>query len=287
MPSLVRQVSGGVALLRGVGPDAGVTVAFTERAGGVSGAPYESLNLGVSCGDDASAVAENRRRALAAVGAADLEGRLVSPRQVHGDHVVAVRSAEEAALSCARREAEAGADAVVCTAEDVPVLLCFADCVPVVLTCPAGFAVAHSGWRGTIARIAATAARALMAETGCGPDELTAFVGPHIGPADYEVSPELLERFREEFGAGADAGESRLDLAHCVRAALEGAGVAPGAVACCDVSTASATDRFFSYRAEGGACGRHGALAVMRGGRAAEGARGPEGSGGGEEEARS
>ena len=101
----------------------------------------------------------------AAIGAAAWAGSLVAPHQVHGDHVVRVTSAEPEELLARRREAREGADAVVCTVPHVPALLCFADCVPVVVCAPGGFAVAHSGWRGTIARIGAKAARALMDET--------------------------------------------------------------------------------------------------------------------------
>ena len=263
MPSLERHRTCGVTLLCDPAAAGGVTFGFSERSGGVSEGPYESLNLGSRCGDDPARVAENRRRALAALGAGDVAGRLVCPHQVHGTHVVAVRSDEPDELDRARAEAAAGADVVVCTAARVPVLLSFADCVPVVLVAPGGFAIAHSGWRGTLARVAAVAARALAGATGADPGELCAYVGPHVGPADYEVSPELAARFADEFGPGALVGERNLDLGWCVRAALAGAGVAASQVATCEDSTASCPDRFFSYRASGGSCGRHGALAVL------------------------
>lgn len=268
MASLARQTSGGVTLLSDETRPGGVTLAFTERTGGVSEAPYASLNLGARCGDDPARVAENRRLVLAALGAEDLLDRLVVPHQVHGDHVVVVRSARAGALAAARAEAESGADAVVCTAVDVPVLMCFADCVPVVLVAPGAFAVVHSGWRGTIARIAEKAARTLCAEAGCAPADLLAYVGPHIGAADYEVSEDLAARFAAEFGPAVVPGERHLDLTVAVMAALASAGVGEKGVAVCHVSTASATDRFYSYRAESGATGRHGAIALMRTGEA-------------------
>lgn len=268
MACLTRQISCDVALLTDDSVRSGVTLAFTERTGGVSGAPYASLNLGARCGDDPARVAENRRRALAALGAEDLLDRLVVPHQVHGDHVAIVRSSETNALAAARAEAESGADAVVCTAAGVPVLMCFADCVPVILVAPHAFAVVHSGWRGTIARIAEKAARVLCVEAGCEPSELLAYVGPHIGAADYEVSQELAGRFVAEFGPEVIPTERHLDLTAAVMAALTSVGVAEGNVAVCDVSTASATNRFFSYRAEGGETGRHGAIAFMRAGEA-------------------
>lgn len=266
MAELLRYISEGVTLLADPHAAGGVTFAFTERTGGVSEGDCASLNLGDACGDDPASVAENRRRALAAIGAASCAGALVAPRQVHGDRVVSVRESAGPALEASRAAARAGADAVVCTARDVPVLLCFADCVPVVVCAPGGFAVAHSGWRGTVAGIAGKAAGALMRETGAAADELDVYIGPHVGASDYEVSPELAERFRGLFGDGSVAGERNLDLAFCVRASLESAGVPAGRIACCDDSTASHTDRFFSYRAENGHTGRHAAVAVMSSG---------------------
>lgn len=263
MAVLDRYQAGEVTLLADGSVPGGVTFAFTERTGGASDGRYASLNLGDACGDDPSRVAENRRLALAAIGAGDWEDGLVAPHQVHGDHVVRVTSAEPDRLLARRREAREGADAVVCTVPHVPVLLCFADCVPVVICAPGGFAVAHSGWRGTVARIAAKATRALVEETGCAADELLAYVGPHIGAADYEVSEELMGRFVGEFGPSVDAGGRHLDLGRAVRMALAEAGVPEGSIACCEDSTASNVGRFFSYRAEDGRCGRHAALAVL------------------------
>lgn len=264
-PTLTRYQSHGVTLLGDESVPQGVAFAFTERTGGVSHGCFASLNLGGACGDEPSSVAENRRRALAAMGADAWEGALVNPHQVHGDRVVVVRASSAEEVSAAQADAAAGADAIVCTANHVPVLLCFADCVPVVLVAPGGFAVVHSGWRGTIARISAKAARVLAEETGSPVSQILAYVGPHIGREDYEVSPELAERFSAEFGPGVIWGERNLDLGAAVSAALVAEGVPAGSIACCDVSTASATERFFSYRAEHGKCGRHGAVAVMNG----------------------
>lgn len=264
-PTLTRYQSHGVTLLGDASVPQGVALAFTERTGGVSTGGCSSLNLGSACGDDPSHVAENRRRALCALGAECCADMLVSPHQVHGDRIVTVRSSDADAVHAAQADAASGADAIVCTATNVPVLLCFADCVPVILVAPGGFAVAHSGWRGTIARISAKAAHALAEKTGSPVSQVRAYVGPHIGREDYEVSPELAARFSAEFGPGVIWGERNLDLGAAVTAALVDAGVPRSSIACCNVSTASATERFFSYRAEHGSCGRHGALAVMWG----------------------
>lgn len=262
MRSLERRIDDrGVALVGAFeGP---VAFGFTERTGGVSRDPYASLNLGSHVGDDPDAVAENRRRALAALGCAACADRLIVPNQVHGDHVVTVASSRPGDLDAARAEASAGADAVVCTVPDVPVMLCFADCVPVVLTCPGGFAVVHSGWKGTYARIAAKAARTLADAASCAPCDVAAFIGPHILGDEYEVSPELIALFSERFDDVNAAGPRLLDLSSCIRQALAGEGVPEQAIVDASLSTMRENDRFFSYRAEGGTCGRHAAVAIM------------------------
>ena len=118
----------GVTLVEGATSD--VRFAFTERAGGVSEDAYSSLNLGSHVGDDPFAVQENRRRALEAMGAAECEHNLLVPNQAHGDHIVAVTSNGADDLEDVREQIAEGCDAIVCTAHNVPVLLCFADCVP-------------------------------------------------------------------------------------------------------------------------------------------------------------
>lgn len=258
---LTRRSSHGVTLLGDDRRPGGVTFGFTERTGGVSEGPYASLNLGDRCGDDAACVSENRRRALAAIGAEDMQGRLVNPLQVHGHHVVVIADSSDEAVAQAQKEAHEGADAIVCVATDVPVLLCYADCVPVILVAPEGFAVVHSGWRGTIERISARALQVLCDLTGAAPAQVSAYVGPRVGGEDYEVSQELLDRFVGEFGPNVSLPGTRLDLGVAVVQTLTDKGVLPEEIAVCDVSTVQTTERFFSYRASGGECGRHGALA--------------------------
>jgi YfiH family protein len=262
-PALSRFVSHDVTLLADVSRPGGVTFAFTERTGGVSSAPYASLNLGGACGDDPAHVLENRRRALVALGAGACADRLVMPNQVHGDTILAIGSSTAAALADVRSRADRGADGIVCTASDVPVMLCFADCVPVVLVAPGAFAVVHSGWRGTIARISGKALGILCDEASCAPSDVMAYVGPHVTGDSYDVSPELLARFEGEFGRMVRVGERGLDLAAAIVATLTSLGASPDHIVDPNLSTVGDVARFYSYRAEGGTCGRHGAMAFL------------------------
>lgn len=251
----------GLTLVEGVAPH--LRFAFTERIGGISEAPYASLNLGTHVGDDPFAVAENRRRVLEALGAADFEHNLLVPNQVHGDHIVSVSQNGADYLEDVREQLAEGCDSIVCTAPGVPVMLCFADCVPVVLTAPGAFAIAHSGWKGTLARIAGKTATALAEAVGCRPEDITAFIGPHILGDEYEVSTELIERFSGAFDNVNPAGPRLLDLSSCIGQALVEAGVRSRDIHDLGLSTVTMNDRFFSYRAEGGTCGRHAAVGVL------------------------
>lgn len=266
MCALNRQCLHGVTLLMDPEVPCGVTLAFTERTGGFSEGEFSSLNLGSRCGDNLQQVQKNRQLVLEALGAGKLFSQLLIPHQVHGSKVVCLTSNTSEAFEQAQAEAEAGADAIVCTVQNTPVMLAFADCVPVILVAPGGFAVAHSGWKGTIARISARATEALCQAAGAKSSEVKAYIGPHIGGADYEVSPELIQMFSQEFGPGVvdrASGERYLDLGYAVRAALVDAGVRASAIEEVTDSTASTTERFFSYRAEHGKCGRHAAVAYM------------------------
>ena len=261
-PKLVRGTCRGVTLLGDSTCPGGVTFAFTERSGGVSKGSFSSLNLGSTCGDDVHAVAENRLRMLDALNIRHLSDRLVCPNQVHGDNV-AVISRSGLSPHEAQRYVLQGVDAIVCLERDVPVLLCAADCVLVVLVSEGAFAVIHSGWRGSLARIAGKTLRQMVEVSGCEVAKVRAYVGPHIGVSEYEVSLELAGKFVAEFGTAVVSGKRNLDLGEAVVAALIDEGMERSCICQVAESTASHTDRFFSYRKANGVCGRHGAVACM------------------------
>jgi hypothetical protein len=244
----------------------GVVVAFTERGGGVSAPPFAGLNLAAHVADEPGAVDENRMRALSAVGLEHLRQMLVTAEQVHGAQVADVGSADagRGAFADGGARSVEGVDALVTTETGVPLMLCFADCVPIVLVSPGpGVAVVHAGWRGALAGIAGTSTLALAASSGVPPGRISAYIGPHIGACHYQVSEEIMSHFVNTFGTVARAGSGGLDLGSVVAASLISAGVDPCNIACLGECTAETTDRFFSHRAEAGLTGRHGALACI------------------------
>ncbi len=234
----------------------GVAAAFPGRAGGASPPPFDSLNLGLSVGDDPELVLENRRRLGAAIGR-PLE-RLVVPGQVHGTALAWVGEAEAGRGSRDRRSVIADHDGLLSATPGLGLAVSYADCVPVV-TVAAGddgpvLATVHAGWRGMLAGIVGKAAAELSRRGRL----VGAVVGPSIGPCCFTVDEELRRRFEARFPGSA--GAETVDLWRCARADLEAAGVPPTAVTVTGLCTAS-DPRFFSHRRDHGATGRHLAIA--------------------------
>ena len=217
---------------------------LTTRLGGVSAAPYASLNLGDHVGDDRRAVAANRallRGALAGGG---------DPRwlaQVHGTRVVD-------AAACSPSDPPPAADASFARDKGVVCTVMTADCLPVLFCDRAGtrVAAAHAGWRGLHAGVLEESIDAM----GCEPAEILAWLGPAIGPTAFEVGGEVRDAFLAEqaeavaaFVPSPNEGKWLADIYRLARLRLARAGVtAIYGGECC---TFSDSEQFYSYRRDG------------------------------------
>lgn len=217
-----------------------VRAAQTLRGGGVSGAPYDSLNLGGHVGDDPVAVTENRARLRRAL-ALNEAPRWLS--QVHGTVVV---DAGNAAAGVSADAAWSGRAGVVCAVQT-------ADCLPVLFCDRSGqhVAAAHAGWRGLAGGVLEATVGALCAR-GVAAGNLMAWLGPAIGPTAFEVGDEVRTAFVDvdpetaaAFVAGAP-GKWFADLFQLARRRLAACGVA--AIYGGGVCTFSDAERFFSHR---------------------------------------
>ena len=218
----------------------GVHAFCSERAGGVSAAPYDTLNLGDHVGDDPLAVAENRRRL-----AAQLRARPVFLKQVHGRGVMRLAAATADGTE---------ADACWTMERGVACTMMVADCLPVLLADGQGRVVgaAHCGWRGLAGGVLEALWEQMAPEAGRA-GEWLAWLGPCIGPDAFEVGPEV----RTAFSAGDAAffrphaeGKFHADLQGLARRRLAAFGIAAihgndGSAAWCTVANPS---RFFSHR---------------------------------------
>ncbi len=241
--------------LAATGPAPGVLASVTGREGGVSAPPRHSLNLSFGVGDDPRSVLENRRRLVAALGV-DLAALTVGA-QVHGDRVAVIGDAERGRGAGDAASAIPDVDALVTDRDDVVLGVLTADCVPVVLVdaTTGVVAVAHAGWRGTVAGVVTRTVATMVERFGTDPADVVAGLGPSIGPASYEVGPEVVAAAR---AGGLDAavvgeradGHAHLDLWAANAALLVAAGVPRGAVEVCGLDTASRGDAFFSHRTQ-------------------------------------
>jgi len=232
---------------------AGIRAVSTTRGGGVSGAPYASLNLGSHVGDRADAVLENRAILRNCVALPE------APRwldQVHGVDIVRAETVRE----------PISADGSITADVDVVCAVLTADCVPV-LMCDRGgehVAAVHGGWRGLAAGVLETAVRSFVAR-GVSPADILCWLGPAIGPRAYAVGPEVRDALMSAGDAVATAGiltpgsngRWALDLYQLASSRLRAAGVAQ--IFGGDICTHADPARFFSYRRDG-LCGRQATL---------------------------
>jgi hypothetical protein len=242
---------------------------FGTRHGGVSAAPFDTLNLGIAQApgdpDTDANVAENARRLMEAIGAP--ESAMVRVRQVHGCAVHACRGDE--------RFGPPGPDADALVSADVRAAPCIrtADCVPVLVGCTeTGVACAiHAGWRGIVAGVVARAIESMCTARGVRPGGMVAAVGPCIGRAAYEVGPEVAAEFARAVGdafvlaPGGGRAKEHIDCFGAVRAQLAAAGIPRESIDGEELCTAATGREFFSYRRDGARSGRMGSVVVPRG----------------------
>lgn len=227
----------------------GVIHGFTTRLGGVSQAPFHSLNLGRGVGDAPALLAENRRRALATLGAT-LEAH-VEAAQVHGRTVAVVDRSDRG------RKIE-DADGLVTADPDVVLTIHAADCAPILFWDPHRGAVGavHAGWRGTAAGAAAAGVATMRRAFGTDPADLRVAIGPAIGPCHYEVDAPVAEALSVHPWAPAVLRPGRavhwqLDLVEANRRTLVAAGVPADQIWTSGYCTACHRHLFFSHRGEG------------------------------------
>jgi YfiH family protein len=218
----------------------GYVVAFTTRVGGVSEGAYASLNLVVSTGDNPERVEQNRTLVCERLGL-DVEA-LAFNRQVHSPTVHHARRGSRG---------EPG-DGLWTEEPGQPMLAFAADCLPIAIARRAGergLAVLHAGWRGLAEGVVTAGAHALGGD-------LTAIVGPAIGPCCYEVGPEVSALFDDDLTV-----DGKLDLWRAAERALLEAGVAT--VERVDLCTRCNPELFFSHRRSGPVRGVQGVIGAV------------------------
>jgi polyphenol oxidase len=223
----------------------GIRHAFFTRGGGVSPGVYASLNAGVGSNDDPRNVAANRARMAASLGVAPEQ--FLTCYQIHSPDVVVADAPWSA-------QARPRADAIVTSRPGLAIGVSTADCGPVLFAEPQAGIVgaAHAGWRGALAGVT-DAAIAAMERLGAARARIVAAIGPMIRQPNYEVGPDLMDRFiaadpanRRFFAPAARDGHFMFDLAGYVAGRLAAAGI--GTIADLGACTYADPEQFYSYR---------------------------------------
>ncbi|MBE6948997.1 MAG: peptidoglycan editing factor PgeF [Ruminococcaceae bacterium] len=239
---------------------------FTIRQGGVSKGIFDSLNLGVSLGDDPADVRENYRRAMLA-----LEmplHRLVRSRQVHRDDVLIANESHAIDLYT---PIPYEADGLITNIPNLPLMVFTADCIPVLLHDPVGGAIGavHCGWRSTVMDIAGKAVRMMGESYGSKPENIRAAIGAGISLCCFETGEDVPTGVRKALGGDKfifpkENGKFMVDLKGVVRELLIRSGLTPENIDTNPECTVCLHDKYWSHRYTKGQRGIQSAVIMLR-----------------------
>ncbi|WP_058301817.1 peptidoglycan editing factor PgeF [Gorillibacterium timonense] len=248
-----------------------LTLGMTSRIGGKSREPFGTLNCGLHVGDLPADVTANRTAVAQALNS-DLD-HWVYGEQVHGSTVALVGPTDRGRGTRERETELRATDAFITNTPGIVLAALFADCVPLYFFDPVtgSIGLAHAGWKGTAACIAAKTIEAMEHEFGSSPSDIQAAIGPSIGKCCYEVDDGVIGPIREAL-AGPDgdlcgeesdryytaigSGKYKLDLQQVNRQIMIKAGIFPASIEVTGRCTSCTTDLLYSYRREGGQTGR-------------------------------
>jgi YfiH family protein len=238
-----------------------ITHAIFTRRGGVSPAPWDSLNVGGYLGDDLEHTYINRVRSFDAVGRDP--ATVYDVWQVHSADVICTNEPRPQDVPHKK------ADAILTDNPEITLFMRFADCVPILFFDPVKLVVgvAHAGWQGTVKGIASVTVTRMESAYGSQPEDICVGIGPSIAQHHYEVGPEVVQQVRKSFGDQADSlllsqnGSVHFDLWAANQFLLRQAGVED--IEFSGLCTSCYQNDWFSHRGEKGRTGRFGALIAL------------------------
>lgn len=225
---------------------------FSTRLGGVSTGVWASMNISTTRGDDPAAIAENRKRIASAIGVD--EKKMVYTCQTHTTNV-AVVTEEDFGASIPET------DGMITNVPGLCLVTFYADCVPLYFLDPVKkvIGLSHSGWRGTVNKMAHATVNRMQEAFGTNPADIIAAVGPSICQDCYEVSEDVISRFRENYREEyweslyyrKENGKYQLDLWRANEINLLEAGIRREHMAVTNVCTCCNPEVLFSHRITG------------------------------------
>ncbi len=235
-----------------------VTDGFSTRLGGVSEGCFSSLNLSFDRGDDRAAVAENFRRMGEALGVRCED--MVLSQQTHTTNIRIVTD-EDRGKGITRERDYTDIDGLITNVPGICLVTTYADCVPLYFLDPAKkvIALSHSGWRGTVGKIGKKTVELMHDKFGSDPADILAAVGLSVCQDCYEVSADVIDRFKEVFDRSAwdelfyekPDGKYQLDLWKANEKIFLEAGIRKDHIAVTNVCTHCNSGILYSHRAMG------------------------------------
>lgn len=236
---------------------------FTSKCGGASHGMVKGLNLGLRVGDDEISVVENYRLV-----AKDMDfpyERMVAGRQTHSANIRIITEAD-AGKGISKESEFADVDGLVTNVADLPIVVYYADCVPILLAdeCAGVIAAVHSGWRGTVAGIAAEAVRIMCESFYADPQRIRAAIGPSIGPCCFETGDDVAEFFSENLVSKYGNNKFKVDLWLANKKILLSSGLKYENIDVLNICTVCNSHQLYSYRVHKEKTGRMGAFICLK-----------------------
>ena len=249
-----------------------VVNAFTTRMGGVSRIPFDNLNLAYNVGDKESRVAENRKIILDAL---SINYRtVVTAQQVHKDKITVVKKEDKGKGAFKYSKGIAQSDALITDIPGIPLLMCYADCVPIFILDPVKKAIAliHSGRRGTELELTLKTMFKMKKIFETSPHSCLAAIFPSIGPCCYSIKEQNKiddywlneDKYNGEPISLQNKSGRSLDLKKANHLQLIKAGLQEKNIFISEICTADHPEIFFSYRRDKGNTGRMAAIFMLK-----------------------
>jgi len=236
--------------------------AFTTRIGGITPAPMDSFSLGTAGMAEFKNHVKDNRKKICEILNIDYS-RIINPEQKHTDNIKIVKTPYDDISST---------DGIITSQKNLVLLLLFADCTPIIIYAPKEqvLGIIHAGWRGTAKKIAHKAINLFKSEFDISPDSLKAAIGPAIGQCCYPVSVETYFELQKTINCNhvnifkniEDSDKVKVDLKLLNYQQMAEAGIQN--IDLFEDCTSCNNSLFYSYRAENGQTGRHGAIASLR-----------------------
>jgi YfiH family protein len=236
---------------------------FTSKPGGCSHGKISGLNLGFRVGDNPESVRQNYFQI-----AEDFDipfENMVAAKQIHSSDIHIVTD-KERGFGVSLLDKTFEADGLVTDCADVPIAVFFADCVPILLEEESKGVVAavHSGWRGTVSRIAEKTVRVMTEDFGADAGKIKAAIGPAIGKCCFETGEEVACKFDTDIVNCLPGNKFKVDLWEANRRILTSSGVRAENIDVFKLCTMCNSDMLYSYRSDGENTGRMAAVIMLR-----------------------